>query len=96
MRFNRRVRTLAAVASLAAAAAPAAYATDIGEGGDSLPAAPQAQVATSYHHAGSSDGALIALGAGGAIVLVGVGGSRVHSRRRMSTGSAGNARVSER
>lgn len=93
MRINRCVRTLAAVAGVAAATAPAAYASDIGEGGGGLPFN---QVTTTHRDSGSTDWGLIAVGAGGAIVLVGagVGGSRAHRRRRTSAHEVEPARVS--
>ncbi|HUA71739.1 MAG TPA: hypothetical protein VMA96_11665 [Solirubrobacteraceae bacterium] len=95
MRLNRGVRTFAAIASLAAATSPAAYANDIREGGGN-PVPTAAQVATAHRNSSSTDWALIAIGAGGAVVLVGagVGGSRAHSRRRRSTGEVGAARIS--
>jgi hypothetical protein len=94
MRLNRGVRTLAAVVSLAAVTAPAAYANDIGEGGSGLSPALQAQVATSHRSAGSTDWPLIALGAGGAVLVgAGVGGSRAHSRRRSSASDLEPARL---
>jgi hypothetical protein len=86
MRLNHGVRTLAAVAGLAAATAPAAHASPIGGG---LPPtdSPASHVAPGHRDSGSTDWALIAMGAGGAAVLVGasVGGSRAHSHRRTST-----------
>jgi hypothetical protein len=98
MRLHRGVRTLAAVASLAAAAAPTAHAYAIGQGGGSLPAtaSPAHHVARAWRDPGSTDWAVIAIGAGGALVLVGagVGGSRVHSRRRTSTNEGEPARAS--
>ncbi|MGO9890466.1 MAG: hypothetical protein ACLP0L_21560 [Solirubrobacteraceae bacterium] len=98
MRLNRGVRTLAAVASLAAATAPAAHASAIGEGGGGLPATGSSvsHVAPGHHDSGSTDWALIAIGAGGTVVLVGagVGGSRAYSRRRTSTSGVEAAGVS--
>jgi hypothetical protein len=94
MRLAHNVRTLAAIASLAAATAPAAHAYPIGEGGGGLP--PTAtHVATANRDSGSTDGALIAIAAGGAVVLVGAGvaGSRARGRRRTSTSEVRTARV---
>jgi hypothetical protein len=95
MRLNRGVRTFAAIASLAAVTAPAAQANDIGEGGGD-PSTTASHIAPAHRDSSSTDWALIAVGAGGAVVLVGVGlgGSRAHSRRRRSTSEVGAARVS--
>lgn len=96
MRLNRGVTTLAAVASLAAASAPAAHASAIGgEGGGGLPPTTP-QVTASPRDTGSTDWSLIAIGAGGAVVLVGagVGGSRAYDRRRASRSEIGAARIS--
>jgi len=88
MRLNHRVCTLAAVASLAAATAPTAHAEAIGGGGAPATGSPVSHVTSGHRDSGSTDWALIAIGAGGASVVVaaGVGGSRARGRRRTSTG----------
>lgn len=97
MRLIHGVRTLAAIVGLAAATAPAAHGSAIGQGGGGLPPT-AAHVAPAHRDSGSPDAALIAIAAGGAVVLVGAGvgrsRARARSRSRSSTSEVKAARVS--
>jgi hypothetical protein len=87
MRPDRGVRMLAAVVTAAAITAPAAQASAIGVMTDPG----QSMVAVAHHHAASTNWELIALSAGGTIVLLGAGvdASRGFARRQGSAGALG-------
>lgn len=87
MRLHRGVRTLAAAASALAIAAPAAQAKF---DNTTYPAYTPGQAAYLHHSGGTTDWALIGLGAaagGAALVGVGVAGSRRRVRRGVPSGS---------